>query len=206
MEDALLTRLSLLLRLRDPHDGPAWQRFIDLYGPVVYRFLCRRGVQDADAADLTQEVFQSVARAAGRLDYDPARGTFRGWLFAITRNKLADFLERRGRQPVGSGDSAALRRLEQEPDPDAAEQTCWDAEYQRQLFRWAAEQVRGGFAEPTWQAFWRTAVEGRPGAEVARELGMSVGAVYVAKSRVLARLVQKVQQARAAEPAPPEHP
>jgi RNA polymerase sigma-70 factor (ECF subfamily) len=195
--DELLTRPTLLARIRDPQDHAAWQRFVDLYGSLIYQFLRRRGVQDADAADLTQEVFQSVARAAGKLAYDPRQGTFRGWLYTVTRNKLYDFLEKGRRHPAGSGDTASQRRLEAEPAD--ADKTLWGQEYERQLFHWAAEQVRGGFAEPTWQAFWQTAVEGRPAAEVAADLGLSVGAVYVAKSRVLARLLKTIEEVRADE-------
>jgi RNA polymerase sigma-70 factor (ECF subfamily) len=193
MDDALLTRPTLLVRIRDPHDHEAWQRFIDLYGPLVYRFVRLRGLQDADAADLTQEVFQTVARTARRLDYDPALGTFRGWLYSVTRHKLYDFLEKGRHQTAGSGDTDAQRRLEELPGPDG-EAEDWEREHQRQLFHWAANQVRDSFAEQTWRAFWATAVEGRSGQEVADELKMSVGAVYVARSRVLARLTKKIQE------------
>jgi RNA polymerase sigma-70 factor (ECF subfamily) len=195
MHDTLATQATLLVRIRDPHDAEAWARFVNLYGPLVYRFVRQRGLQDADAADLTQEVFQAVARAAGRLDYDPAQGTFRGWLFTVTRNKLYDFLERGRHRPVGAGDSSAQRRLEEEPSPQDEE--GWDREHDRQLFHWAAQAVRGHFSEQTWQAFWRTAVEGRSGQEVADELKMTVGAVYVARSRVLARLTKQIQEAQA---------
>jgi RNA polymerase sigma-70 factor (ECF subfamily) len=194
MDDSPVTRPSLLARIRDPDDAAAWRRFVDLYCPLIYRFLRRRGVQDADAADLTQEVCRSVARAAGRLDYDPAKGAFRGWLYTVTRNKLYDFLEKQRRQPVGSGDTTAHRLLEEAPGRDAADETLWGREYERQVFRRAAERVSGDFAGATWQAFWRTAVEGRPGQEVAAELGMSVGAVYVAKSRVMARLLKAIRE------------
>jgi RNA polymerase sigma-70 factor (ECF subfamily) len=194
MDDALATQPTLLVRIRDPRDTVAWQRFIDLYGPLVYRFVRLRGLQDADAADLTQEVFQAVARAARRLEYDPSQGTFRGWLYTVTRHKLYDFLERGRNVPTGSGDTTAHRLLEEEPTPDAAEAELWGREHDRQLFHWAAGEVRGDFAEATWQAFWQTAVEGRSGQEVADALGMTVGAVYVAKSRVLARLTKKIQE------------
>src|SRR5438132_5595421 len=117
MADALLTRASLLVRLRDPKDRAAWQQFVELYGRLVYGFARRRGLQDADAADLTQEVFLAVARAAGRWRFDRRRGSFRGWLRGITRHKIGKWLERRRRQPVGSGDSAAGRRLAEEPAP-----------------------------------------------------------------------------------------
>jgi RNA polymerase sigma-70 factor (ECF subfamily) len=205
MEDALLTQPTLLVRIRDPNDHEAWQRFIDLYGPLVYRFVRLRGLQDADAADLTQEVFQTVARAARRLDYDPAQGTFRGWLYTVTRHKLYDFFEKGRHQTAGSGDTTAQRRLEEQPDSEA-EAEDWGREHQRQLFHWAANQVRGGFTEQTWQAFWGTAVEGRSGQEVADELNMSVGAVYVARSRVLARLTKKIQEVEAGDLAFPGGP
>jgi RNA polymerase sigma-70 factor (ECF subfamily) len=194
MGDALLTRASLLARLGDPQDGAAWQQFVELYGSLVYGFARQRGLQDADAADLTQEVFLAVAQAAGRWKYDPQQGSFRGWLYGITRNKIAKFLQRRRSQPVGSGGSNAHRRLDEQPDPEADPKEAWEQEFQQQLFRMAADHVRENFAPTTWQAFWRTAVEGKSGAEVAAELGMSVGAVYVARSRVLARLAAQIQQ------------
>jgi len=194
MPDMLVTRPSLLVRLRDPQDGPAWQQFIELYGGLVYGFVRRRGLQDADAADLTQEVLHAVSQSMGKFDYDPAQGTFRGWLFSVTRHKIARYLQKQKRQAVGSGDSAAQRRLDEEADPDDMSEKAWDKEYEQQLFRVAAEQVRGSFTEGTWQAFWQTAVEGKPAPEVAAALGMSVGAVYVAKSRVMARLAEQVQK------------
>lgn len=197
MTDALVTRASLLVRLRDPHDRAAWQQFVELYGSLVYGFARQRGLQDADAADLTQEVFQAVAQAVGRWEYDPRQGTFRGYLYGITRNKLAKFLQRRYAQPVASGDSNAQQRLAEQPSPEVDPEAAWEQEYQQQLFRVAAEQVRDSFAPATWQAFWQTAVDGKGAAEVAAALGMSVGAVYVAKSRVLARLAEQVQQLQA---------
>jgi RNA polymerase sigma-70 factor (ECF subfamily) len=184
----------LLVRLRDREDRAAWQQFVELYGSLVYGFARQRGLQDADAADLTQEVFLALARAAGRWRYDPQRGTFRGWLYGVTRNKLAKFQQRRRAQPIGSGDTNAHCRLAEQPEPDCDPEAAWELEFQQQLFRMAAAQVQGSFAPTTWQAFWRTAVEGGSAATVAAELGMSVGAVYVAKSRVLARLIEQVRR------------
>src|SRR5438874_11082520 len=100
MGDVLLTRASLLTRLGDPQDRGAWQQFVELYGSLVYGFVRQRGLQEADAADLTQEVFLAVAQAAGHWNYDPGQGTFRGWLFGITRNKLARFFRRRYTEPA----------------------------------------------------------------------------------------------------------
>jgi RNA polymerase sigma-70 factor (ECF subfamily) len=193
MTSALLTRASLLARLRDPQDRAAWQQFVELYGSLVYGFARQRGLQDADAADLTQEVFLAIAQTAGRWHYDPQQGSVRGWLYGVTRNKLAKLLQRRHAQPIGSGDTNAQQRLDQQPDPGCDPQAAWEQEFQQQVFRLAAAEIRDSFAPTTWQAFWQTAVEGKRGSAVAAELGLSVGAVYVARSRVLARLTEQVQ-------------
>ncbi|HZU35386.1 MAG TPA: sigma-70 family RNA polymerase sigma factor [Gemmataceae bacterium] len=194
MGDALQTRASLLARLGDPKDHTAWRQFVELYGGLVYRFVRQRGLQDADAADLTQEVFLAVAEVAGRWHYDPKRGSFRGWLYGITRNKLARYLRKKYGQAVGSGDTDVQQRLAEEPSPEDDADQLWEEEFQRQLFRLAAARIQDSFAPTTWQAFWRTAVDGKSAAEVGAELKMSVGAVYVAKSRVLARLTAEIQQ------------
>jgi RNA polymerase sigma factor (sigma-70 family) len=193
MADALLTRASLLARLGDPEDRPAWQQFVELYGSLVYGFARQRGLQDADAADLTQEVLLAIAQTAGRWHYDRRRGSFRGWLYGITRNKIAKFLNSRHSQPQGSGDSSTQQRLAEEPGPEPDSEAAWEREYQQHLFRLAAAQIQKHFSPTTWKAFWRTAVEGASGAAVAAELGLSVGAVYVARSRVLARLTKEIQ-------------
>jgi RNA polymerase sigma factor (sigma-70 family) len=194
MSNGLLTRASLLARLGDPEDRAAWQQFVELYGSLVYGFARNRGLQDADAADLTQEVFLAVSNVMGRWKYDPKQGRFRGWLYGITRNKIARFLERRRLQPVGSGDTNAQKRLDEQPDPDQDGQEVWELEFQKQLFRVTAAKIRDQFASTTWQAFWQTAVEGKPAAAVSKDLGLSVGAVYVARSRVLARLKEEMSR------------
>ncbi len=191
MDSSPATRASLLIRLRDPHDADAWRQFVQLYAPVVYGFARKRGLQDADAADLMQEVFRSVAGAASRLVYDPKRGSFRGWLYTITRNKVFTFLEGQRRQIRGTGDPAGQQMLEEQAAPvDGSAE--WDQEYERAAFAWAADQVRGEFQDSTWKAFWQTAVEGKGAQEVGKALGMSPGAVYVAKSRVIARLRERI--------------
>jgi RNA polymerase sigma-70 factor (ECF subfamily) len=188
MAESPTTQPTLLLRLRDARDAEAWGQFVELYAPLVYGYLRRHGLQDADAADVTQEVLRAVAGAVGQFDYDPQRGSFRGWLRAVVRSKLCKFLSARRRQPCGAGEAG---RLDDHPAPDDA---SWDLEYERRLFAWAAERVRVEFRAATWQAFWQTCVEGRAPAEVAAALGLSVGAVYIAKSRVLARLRETIRQ------------
>jgi RNA polymerase sigma-70 factor (ECF subfamily) len=193
MADAPLTRPSLLVRIRDADDDQAWSQFVEIYAPLVYGFLRKHGLQDADAGDLTQETLRAVARAAGDLEYDPERGTFRAWLFTVVRNKLRNFLASPKRREQGAGDSDAQNRLAElaAPEHNSAE---WDLDYERRIFRWAAEQVRGEVQPKTWQAFWLTAVEGKAVKAVAKELGLTIASVYLAKSRVTARLKEHVQQ------------
>jgi RNA polymerase sigma-70 factor (ECF subfamily) len=193
MADSPTTRPSLLVRLRDARDADAWQQFVELYGPIVYRFARRHRLQDADAADLTQEVLRAVTTGMVRFDYDPQHGSFRGWLFTLAHHRLIDLLNRRRRQEQDSGDSATHRLLDEQPAHESED--VWNQEHERQVFAWAAEQVRGQFTETTWRAFWQTAVDGRDAAAVAEELNLSVGAVYIAKSRVQARLREQIRQA-----------
>jgi RNA polymerase sigma-70 factor (ECF subfamily) len=186
------TRASLLVRIRDPHDTEAWRQFVALYAPLIHGLARRRGLQDADAADLAQEVLRTVLAAAPGLGYDPARGSFRGWLYTVTCNRVHDFQTSRQQRERGSGDSATQRFLAEVPAGDD-EAGRWEHDYQRHLFSLAADAVRDSFAPATWQAFWLVAVEGRSGDEAAKLLNLSVGAVYVAKSRVLARLKKQIQ-------------
>ena len=194
MSDSPATRPSLLVRIRDARDDAAWSQFVEIYAPLVYGFARKHGLQDADAADLTQDVLRAVSGAVRDLDYDSRRGSFRGWLFTVARNKLRNFLASRKRTDQGSGDTDTHKRLQEVPAPEADSSAWWDQEYERQLFSWAVEQVRGGFQDSTWQAFWQTAVEGKSGKEVARALGLSVAAVYLAKGRVMARLKEQIRQ------------
>jgi RNA polymerase sigma-70 factor (ECF subfamily) len=185
------TRASLLARLRDSQDGAAWKEFVDLYIPVIYAYARRQGLQDADALDLCQDVLGAVAGAVSRLDYDPDRGAFRSWLFTIVRRKLSNW--RRNRRCQRDGELAARPAT---PDAETNHvEGVWEAEWQRRVFAWACEQVRADVTDATWQAFWRTAIDRQSGKKVAAELGLSVAAVYLARSRVVARLKQLVQSA-----------
>ena len=196
MADSVSTRPSLLARIKDTGDRQAWAEFVDIYAPLIYGFAQKQGLQDADAADLTQEVLGAVARSAARLDYDPARGTFRGWLFRVVRNELCDFGAARRRHRPGTGDTDMKRVLEEQPAPSEDDVAAWEREYERQLFALACDQVRRDFQETTWQAFWLTAILGKSGKEVAGVLGVSTAAVYLAKRRVTERLREQIDYLR----------
>jgi RNA polymerase sigma factor (sigma-70 family) len=178
----------MVVRLRDHQDHEAWAHFVEVYAPLIYAYMRKRGLQDADAADLSQACLRQVAVHVGSLEYTPGRDSFRGWLFTIVRNKLRDFRDRGPCLSQGSGDSQIQRLLESQAAPEPDEHADWERDYQYSLFVWAADQVRPLMQETTWQAFWLTAVEGKPGKEVATNLGISAAAVYVAKSRVMARI------------------
>jgi RNA polymerase sigma-70 factor, ECF subfamily len=186
------TRASLILRLPDPDDGRAWADFVQIYAPLVYRLGRRQGLQPADADDLVQDVLAAVARSVeawlGRSD----RGQFRAWLLRIAKNQAINALTRRKNRTIGSGDSDMAQLLSQHSaNGDTADE--FNVEYRREVFLWAAQQVREQVTEPTWQAFWLTSVEDKPIAAVATQLRMSVGSVYIARSRVMARLREWVK-------------
>lgn len=181
------TRISLILRLPRSADGAAWREFVELYEPLILRFARRRGLQDADAQDLVQRVFTSVAGAVDRWQPDATRGRFRAWLFRIARNHLINQATlRRRERPVGG--STQIRRLQSEIDERALEIGDVELEYRRAVFESAAARVKRLVQPATWSAFWETMVVGRACEAVAEELQMSVGAIYVARSRVIARM------------------
>jgi RNA polymerase sigma-70 factor (ECF subfamily) len=188
------TRQSLILRLPDGGDVEAWDQFVSIYGPLVYRLARAKGFQDADAREIVQEVLVTVSKAVERWDPDPQLGRFRSWLFRIARNLMIKFLTRRRYRPIGSGDSGIAQLLEQHVESSPDETELFDLEYRREVFRWAAEQVQTQVKETTWRAFWMTAVENRSTNEVADRLGMSVGAVHIACSRVRSRLRDQIAE------------
>jgi RNA polymerase sigma-70 factor (ECF subfamily) len=182
----------LLVQIRDPQNQTAWHEFVEVYAPLIHSYARKRGLQDADAADLTQDVMQTISRRAEDFQYNPARGSFRGWLFTVTLNRLRDFVDRRSRQAKASGKTEVQNMLQELPEREAEE--LWIQQHQMRLFHWAAEKAKVDFRETTWQAFWLTAVENRSVKEVATELNVSVGAIHIAKSRALARIRDILQQ------------
>lgn len=194
MADAPTTRPSLLVRLRDLQDRQAWDQFVDLYAPIIYGYARKQGLQEADAADLTQTVLRQVVAHMGRFHYDPQRGSFRGWLFTIVRRKLMSLRTHQNGRCQGTGDPVIERLLQDQPAPTPQDTATWEREYRQGLLAWAAGQVRPLVQATTWQAFWQTAVEGKRPQAVAAVLGISPAAVYLARGRVMARLREEIQQ------------
>jgi RNA polymerase sigma-70 factor (ECF subfamily) len=179
------TSSSLLERLK-VQDPQAWERFVDLYGPLIYNWSRQTGLQPDDAADVMQDVFRSVTVSVTAFRHDGPSATFRGWLWTITRNKIRNLARQRAGRPDATGGTDAYLRLQELPeelDEPSTMNRPGPSLAQRGL-----ELVKAEFESRTWQAFWQVTVEDRRPAEVAASLGMSVGAVYMAKSRVLRRL------------------
>ena len=186
------TRQSLLLQLRDTSQHAAWEEFVEVYQPLIHRLALRKGFQHADACDLTQEVLAVVDASIERFDVDPAKGSFRGWLFRIARNLMINVLSRQ--QDIrGSGDTEIHALLQQQASHESDVATRFDIEYRREVFRLAADRVKDSVAEQTWRAFWLTAVKGESIRDVASLLGRSQGAIRVARCRVFSRIKNEVE-------------
>jgi RNA polymerase sigma-70 factor (ECF subfamily) len=176
------TPVSLLERLRRPDDADAWARFVHLYAPTLYGWARRLGMQEADAADFVQDVFGQMLRRLPDFHYDPAF-RFRAWLRTVALNLWRDRLKRRP-VPVPAGAAAAL---DGQPALDDLERLI-ETEHNARLVRRALDILEADFQPATWRAFWQVTIDERPAADVGRDLGLSVAAVYAAKCRVLARL------------------
>jgi RNA polymerase sigma-70 factor (ECF subfamily) len=170
------------------NDPRGWERLVALYAPLVFHWCRRHALQESDAADVTQEVFRAVLTHVSTFRKEKPTDTFRGWLRTIFRSKVHDLFRQRGREPAGAGGSDAQAFLAQFPGPTVGESEPNEAIAERELLARALAMLRGEFEERTWKAFWHTVVEGRATGDVAADLGMSTGAVRVAKCRVLHRL------------------
>ncbi|MEM7474331.1 MAG: sigma-70 family RNA polymerase sigma factor [Planctomycetota bacterium] len=183
------TRISLILRLAGTSDVQAWQEFADLYAPAVYGLAMRRGLQPADAEDVTQEVLFGVARAVERFEPNPERASFRTWLSHIARNMITDFLRRRSRKATPSSlDESGSDAADPSPSIDLLEEQAFESEYRMAVFQLAARHVRARVSDSNWQAFYRTNVQNEDLATVAESLGMPLGNLYVARSRIVKML------------------
>jgi RNA polymerase sigma-70 factor (ECF subfamily) len=180
---------SSLLRRAQQADADAWRKLTDLYGPLVYHWCRRMGLDEHAAADVLQEVFTSVIGAIGRFDSRRIEGSFRGWLWRITCNKVRDVHRRRRAEQDAEGGTLAQRRLAELADPftDHSHDPSDRVEIGSLVHR-ALNLIRAEFEPRTWEAFWRAAVEQQSTTDVAADLGLSAASVRQAKSRVLRRL------------------
>ncbi len=189
----LETRASLILRLADAADMAAWDDCVQIYRPLILRLALKEGLQPADADDLAQEVFSSVAASVNAWLERQDRGGFRAWLLRIARNATVNMLTRRAQRRWGVGGELGAQQLAELPCQNSTSGE-FELEYRRQVFQWAAAQVRETVAETTWSAFWLTHVEGLSIEHAAQQLGLSHGKVYVARSRIMARLRELVSK------------
>jgi len=187
------TRYSLIARLAGSADDAAWGEFVRIYQAGVYRYCRAQGLQEADASDVVQEVLMLVRQVVGRWQPSGRAGSFRAWLFETARRICQQQLRERRRGVRAAGGSSILKRLHEVADHDG-EAPREEAEWQRWAFCCAAAEVERESQTETWRAFWLTAVEGVAAPSVAEQLGVSVGSVYAAKCRVLARIRARIQE------------
>lgn len=178
------TPATLLEKLRRGNRDDSWPRFVQLFTPLLLHWCRRLGLQQSDACDLVQEVFTTLVKKLPEFRYDAGQ-SFRGWLRIVLLNKWRDYKRRRTLPTAGAAED--LAHVLVQPDNDLDEQ-----EYRRFLLGRALEMMQAEFAPKTWKACWEHVVGGRPAADVAVDLGIAIGSVYAAKSRVLTRLRQEL--------------
>lgn len=186
------TRPSLLLRIRDPDDREAWREFDRMYRPVIVRLAKIKGMQTADAEDLAQRVLMSVSGSIARWQPDSTRAKFRTWLNRVTHNAILNAVTRTAPDcAAGNANTAFMNELA----ISGQTQRQWlVTEVRREMFQVAAAAIRDEFQPETWSMFWETAVRGREIAQLADSLDKSKGAIYAARSRVMSRLREKINQ------------
>lgn len=190
------TNASLLIRIRNSEDREAWEQFASIYRPAIVRFAKQKGLQNADAEDLAQKVLISVSNSIQSWQPDSNRASFRTWLNRVSHNAVINALTR-SKPDKASGNTQVMALLEQSPVEGPSE--LLTIEIRREVFRFAASEIESEFQSHTWQAFWLTSVEAISVEVAAGQLGMSVGSVYAARSRVMRRLREKVQELQLTE-------
>lgn len=186
------TRLSLIAQLQGPRNEPAWREFVSGYEPFLQRLVARQGVPPRHVPDVTQQVLAAIVRSIDHWQDDGDPASFRRWVGRVSRNVVIKFMTRERRQATAEGGTELLEFLNQVTDSPSEEQ-C--RRYDFELIQWAADQVRGEFRETSWQAFQATLIEGRDVADVARELNVSPGSIYMSRSRIMARIRAKIAEA-----------
>jgi RNA polymerase sigma-70 factor (ECF subfamily) len=193
------TRVSLILRLGEPANAAAWQEFADIYTPALFALARNRGLQPADAEDVTQEILFGVARSVQRFQPDANRAKFRTWLWRIARNLLADFSAGRTRRPIAGLASDSWLDAICSTEDESPEDPELEREVRASMFRLAARRVQHRVAASTWAAFEASAIQGRPAAEIAIEQGLATGGVYVARCRVMKMIRSELELINASD-------
>jgi RNA polymerase sigma-70 factor (ECF subfamily) len=188
----LPTLSSMWLAGAKANDADAWNRLVNTFGPIVYRWCRVSGVSESESPDVVQDVFAAVARGMDRFQREKPEGSFRSWLATITRNKVRDHFRQLARRQEAVGGTDALVSLQQQAEALAS--TICPQSMQSPLVRLALEQVRAEFEPATWDAFWLTTIERKSAGEVSETVGISVASVYQSKSRILRRLRQELSQ------------
>ncbi len=187
----LETRRSLIVRLKSEQNELAWRDFVCSYEQFLAQLARRQGVPDRHVPDVTQQILMAIAKSIDGWQDDGNSASFRRWLSTVSRNVAIRFMTRERKQAGAIGGSdliAQLQQIEDKPDIQQIQQ------YEHELIVWAAEQVRHEFLESSWKAFWGTTVEARTVDEVARELGLTPGSIYMSRSRIMARIRKKVAE------------
>ena len=184
------TRATLLAAVKSPEDRRAWDDFVTLYRPVIYRMARRRGLQDADAQDVTQNILVRIAGAIGRYEQKPGI-RFRHWLSRVARNAILTSISQKPHD-AATGGSVMRDLLEEQPDVSLDAEQDLETEYRREQYLRAAAIVRTDVNEETWRAFEMTVIEGVSCEAAAESTGNSVGTVYAARSRVVKRLREQI--------------
>lgn len=187
------TSESLILRVKDPADAAAWSAFLAIYRPVVYRLARSRGLQDADADDLAQQVFVSIARAVENWQAAVSGPPFRVWLYRIAHNEILKSITRR-KPDSATGSSSVQEMLQATPQSEADASVELLRESRMEAFRWASEAVRHEFTAATWSMFWQSTVDDQAVDDVAKKHNRTSGAVYLARYRVMKRLKEKIDE------------
>lgn len=186
------TRHSLIVRLKDQGNDLAWTEFVCAYEPFLMRMVQKQGTPERHTADVTQQLLMTIAKSVAGWTPDGKGASFRRWLGCVARNVVIKFMTRERRHITGRGGSDFLDLLEDVSDASIDSENA--KKYERELILWAAESVRTEFRENSWRAFWETQVEGRSVADVADDLGVSAGAIYMSRSRVFARIRNRIEE------------
>jgi RNA polymerase sigma factor (sigma-70 family) len=170
------------------NDELAWQRIVALYGPLVVQWCRQKNLLPEEAADVSQDVFQTVKLELSKIRLDRKGDRFRKWLRVVARGKIVDHFRKRAKDIHGAGGTDYLQRMNMIPARVSSSSASDHKRNERiELLRCGLELIKGEFTEKTWRAFWFVTVDGRPVADVAKELGLTPGAVHIAKHRVLKR-------------------